>query len=262
MNIRWDPAQYGKFAEPRMRPVADLLARIALDAPTAIFDLGCGDGRVTRLLADRWPDAALTGVDSSPEMLDAARRLLPEMDFLEADLAAWSAEAPADLVFASASLHWLDDHQTLFPRLMAMVASGGILAVQMPRNFDAPSHACMRDVAAAGPWKAKLAGKERLSPVAEPADYYAMLAPHAARVDIWESDYLHVLEGDDPVVEWTMGTGLRPYLDPLDAAERETFLADYRARIARAYPRREAYSHQKGGVTLFPFRRLFIVATR
>ncbi len=261
MNVRWDPAQYGKFAEQRMRPAADLLARISLDAPKAIYDLGCGDGRATRLLADRWPGASLTGVDSSPEMLEAARRSLPDVDWpdvnwLEADLAAWTAEAPADLIFASAALHWLDDHPALFPRLAAMVAAGGVLAVQMPRNFDAPSHACMRDVAAAGPWKAKLAGKERLSPVAEPADYYAMLAPHAARVDIWESDYLHVLEGDDPVVEWTMGTGLRHYLGPLDAAEREAFLADYRARIARAYPRRD------DGATLFPFRRLFIVATR
>ena len=261
MTVTWDPAQYGKFAEQRMRPVADLLARITLDAPEAIYDLGCGDGRVTRLLADRWPDAAITGVDSSPEMLEAARRVLPDvkwpnMNWVEADLTAWAAEAPAGLVIANASLHWLDDHETLFPRLMTMVGDGGALAIQMPRNFDAPSHNCMRETAQAGPWKTKLEGSERLSPVAEPAEYYRILAPHAAAVDVWEIDYLHVLEGNDPVVEWTLGTGLRPYLTPLDEVEREAFLADYRARIADAYPRRE------DGKTLFPFRRLFMVATR
>lgn len=139
---------------------------------------------------------------------------------------------------------------------MAMVAGGGVLAIQMPRNFAAPTHILMRETAAAGPWKAKFDGAERLSPVAEPAEYYRILAPHAAALDIWESDYLHVLEGDDPVVEWTLGAGLRPYLAPLDEAERAAFLSHYRARIALAYPRR------KDGATLFPFRRLFIVATR
>ncbi len=255
MNSRWDPAQYGKFAPARLRPVEDLLARIGLDAPATIYDLGCGDGRVTRLIAGRWPGAGITGVDSSPEMLEAARKLLPGVDWVQADLAAWSAEAPANLVFANASLQWLDDHEALFPRLAAMVATGGVLAIQMPRNFDAPSHNCMREAARAGPWKAKLEGKDRGSPVAEASAYYAMLAPHAAHIDIWETDYGHALEGDDPVVEWTMGTGLRPYLAPLDEAEREAFLADYRRRIAAAYPRRD------DGVTLFPFRRLFIVAT-
>lgn len=256
MSARWDPAQYGKFAAQRMRPVEDLLARIPLDAPATIHDLGCGDGRVARRLAERWPGASLTGVDSSPEMLGAARRALPRADWVEADLAAWTAEAPADLVFANASLQWLDDHPTLFPRLMARLATGGVLAVQMPRNFDAPSHECMREAAAAGPWRARLEGLGRESPVAEPADYYAMLAPHAAKIDIWETVYVHVLEGDDAVVEWTKATGLRPYLDPLDAAEREAYLADYGARIDAAYPRRD------DGATLFPFRRLFIVATR
>ncbi len=257
MSVRLDPAQYGKFGPERMRPVEDMLGRIPLDAPSIVFDLGCGDGRVTRQLAERWPDAAFTGVDSSPEMLDAARRLQPHENWVEADVATWTADSPADLVFAGASLHWLDDHETLFPRLMGLVAPGGILAVQMPRNFDAPSHHCMREAAGAGPWKAKLAAVDRRhSPVAEPADYYAILAPHAARVDVWETDYIHALEGDDPVVEWTMGTGLRPYLGPLDEGEQEAYLTDYRARIAQAYPRRD------DGVTLFPFRRLFIIATR
>ena len=234
-----------------------LLARIPLDAPAAIHDLGRGDGRVTRELAERWPDAAITGVDSSPEMLDAASALLPDADWVEADLAVWTATAaPADLVFANASLHWLDNHDALFPRLMGMVAPSGVLACQMPHNFDAPSHRCMREAAAAGPWKARLEGKGREAPVAEASAYYAMLDPHASRIDIWETEYVHALEGDDPLIEWTMGTGLRPYLAPLDEAEREAFLAEYRTRIAKAYPRRG------DGVTLFPFRRLFTVATR
>lgn len=257
MSVRWDPAQYGKFAPERMRPVEDIIKRIPLDAPSTIYDLGCGDGRVARQLMKRWPDAVLTGVDSSPDMLDAARNLLPHGNWVAADLATWSSDTPADLLFAGASLHWIDDHQTLFPRLMGLLAPGGILAVQMPRNFGEASHTCMREAAEAGPWKAKLAAVDRrLSPVAEPADYYAILAPHAAHLDIWEIDYLHALEGDDPVVEWTMGTGLRPYLGALDETAREAYLADYTARIAKAYPRRD------DGVTLFPFRRLFIVAMR
>lgn len=254
---RWDPAQYGKFAAERMRPVDDLLARLPGDAPASVYDLGCGDGRVTRLLAERWPGARITGVDSSAAMLDAARTLLPAVTWVEADIADWVSAArgePADVVFANASLQWLDDHRFLFPGLMDLVAPGGALAVQMPRNFEAPSHRCMREAAEAGPWKVKLEGLGREAPVEEPATYHRILAPRASRVDIWETEYLHVLEGDDPIVEWTRGTGLGPYLEALDASQREAFLADYTARITGAYPKGD------DGRTLFPFRRLFIVA--
>ena len=254
--LRWDPVQYGKFAAERMRPVDDLVARPAADAPARVYDLGCGDGRVTRLLAERWPEALISGIDSSPEMLEAARTLLPGVTWVEADIAAWSPGVSADLVFANASLQWLAGHGELLPGLMALVATGGTLAVQMPRNFEAPSHRCMREAAAAGPWRAKLEGVRDLSTVLAPADYHRILAPHATVLDIWETEYLRVLEGDDPVVEWTGGTGLRPYLEPLDADERGVFMADYTARIARAYPRGD------DGRTLFPFRRLFIVAVR
>ena len=252
----WDPAQYGKFGDQRQRPVDDLLARVPLDAANRIYDLGCGDGRVTNLLVDRWPEATITGVDNSAAMLTEARDAAPEIDWIEADIAIWQAPDVADLVFANASMQWVGDHPTLFPRLVGMVSKGGVLAVQMPRNHDAPSHQCMREAAAAGPWRAKLGDMRPFKPVAEPDAYYDILAPHVTRLDIWETEYVHVLEGVDPVVEWTKGTGLRPYLTPLDEAERAGFLADYTARIARAYPRRA------DGRTLLPFRRLFIVALR
>ena len=258
MNRRvenWDPAQYGKFAAERMRPVEDLLARLTMAAPATVYDLGCGDGRVTRLLANHWPGARITGVDNSANMLDAARKVLPDVTWIEADIAHWTPDAPAQVVFANASLQWLTGHDSLLPRLMDMVAPGGVLTVQMPRNHHKASHDCMRD-AAAGPWRDRLAGVEGLAPVHEQEVYYDILAPHAASLNVWESEYLHALEGDDPVVEWTKGTGLRPYLEPLEPDEREAFLADYSARIAREYPPRA------DGVTLFPFLRLFIVAAR
>ncbi len=252
----WDPAQYGKFGEERQRPVDDLLARVPLDDAGHIYDLGCGDGRVTGLLRARWPGAAVTGVDNSAVMLTKAREGDPDIDWIEADIAEWPAPGVADLVFANASMQWVGDHPTLFPRLAGMVAQGGVLAVQMPRNHDAPSHQRMREAAAAGPRRAKLGDMRPFKPVAEPDAYYDILAPHVTRLDIWETEYVHVLEGADPVVDWTKGTGLSPYLKPLDEAERAGFLADYTARIARAYPRRA------DGRTLMPFRRLFIVALR
>lgn len=252
----WDPAQYGKFGAERQRPVDDLLAHVPLDDVGRIYDLGCGDGRVTGLLKARWPGAAVTGVDNSAAMLTKAREADSEIDWIEADIAQWPAPGVADLVFANASMQWVGDHATLFPRLAGMVAQGGVLAVQMPRNHDAPSHQCMREAAAAGPWRAKLGGMRPFKPVAEPDAYYDILAPHVTRLDIWQTEYVHALEGADPVVEWTKGTGLRPYLTPLDETECAGFLADYTARIARAYPRRA------DGRTLLPFRRLFIVALR
>ena len=251
----WDPNQYLKFSDHRLRPALDLMAQIALEAPRSIYDLGCGPGNITRLLAERWPEAAVTGVDFSPDMLAKARKEAPRVAFEQADIARWSPPAPADLLFTNATLHWLDDHAVLLPRLAAQLAPGGVLAIQMPDNRTSPSHLLIDEAAAAGPWHAKLA---RLRPVygsmQSPDAYYRMLAPVAAQVDIWETTYLHVLEGDNPVVEWTKGTALRPYLDALEEAERAAFLAAYAARIAAAYPR------QPDGRTLLPFRRIFIVA--
>lgn len=252
--MAWDPDDYLKFADQRLRPALDLMARITTAAPRHVFDLGCGAGNVTRLLARRWPDAEIVGVDSSPEMLAAARaaeqRGGPAWQL--ADLARWTAPQPADLLFSNAALHWLDDHATLFPRLIAQLASGGTLAVQMPRNHAAPSHTCM--AAAAGLWWDRLGPLLRTSPVADPAFYYDLLAPVAATLDIWETEYLQVLSGDDPVLEWTRSTALAPLVAALEGDARERFLADYAARLRTAYPRRA------DGKTLLPFRRLFIVA--
>src|SRR5688572_20838815 len=255
----WDPDQYLKFSDHRLRPALDLMAQIALAAPHSIYDLGCGPGTVTRLLAERWPEAAVTGVDSSADMLAKARKEAPKVAFEQADIARWSPPAPADLLFTNATLHWLDDHAALLPRLAAQLAPGGVLAIQMPDNRQSPSHLLMDEAAAAGPWRTKLA---RLRPVygsmQSPDAYYRILAPVTRQLDIWETTYLHVLPesagGDNPVVEWTKGTALRPYLDALADPERGAFLAAYAARIAAAYPK------QPDGRTLLPFKRIFIVA--
>lgn len=251
----WDPQTYLKFADHRLRPALDLMAQIPLADPHVVYDLGCGPGNVTRLLAERWPAAAVAGVDSSPEMLAQARADAPGLILLQADIARWSPTTPADLLFSNATLHWLDDHPRLLPRLMGELAPGGVLAVQMPRNGDAPSHQLIAAAAADGPWQARLAGLRPVyGSVESAAAYYRILAPLARRVDIWETEYTHVLEGENPVVEWTRGTALRPYLDALDEPERSAFLAAYAGRIADAYPA------QPDGRTLMPFRRIFLVA--
>lgn len=256
MPDAWDPSQYLKFIDHRLRPALDLLARIDAPAPRTVFDLGCGPGNVTALLAVRWPDARITGVDGSAAMLARARADHPGLAWQQADLAAWEPAGPVDLLYSNAALHWLDDHERLFPRLMGFVAHGGVLAVQMPRNFREPSHTAMAESAAAGPWRAKLAGAMRVFPMPDVGAYYDWLAPLARRLEVWETVYYQVLEGDDPVAEWTKGSSLKPLLDALDEGERAAFFADYAARCRKAYPKRS------DGRTLFPFRRLFVVATK
>jgi len=252
----WDPTQYLKFADHRLRPALDLIARIPAEQPARVVDLGCGAGNVTRHLRRRWPAADVIGVDGSSAMLAKARADAPDTVWIEADIAAWAPERPVDVVFSNAALHWLGDHERLFPRLMAALAPGGVLAVQMPRNFDAPSHTLMAEAAAAGPWRDRVIPLLRPRPVAEPAVYYRSLRPLATGIDLWETVYIQALEGDDPVAEWTKGTWLKALLDALDEPEKSAFEADYRARVRRAYPK------EPDGRTLFPFRRLFLVATR
>lgn len=253
-RVAWDPAQYLKFADHRLRPAIDLLNRVDLDHPGEIYDLGAGAGNVTRLIKERWPDARVTGVDDSQAMLAKAAATAPAIAWQQADLATWSPARPVDLVYSNAALHWLGGHDRLFPALLAGLASGGVLAVQMPRNFGAPSHTAISEAALSGPWRARLEPLLRPAPVADPDFYYGVLAPHVAALDIWETEYLQVLEGADPVKEWTKGTWLKPLLDALEEPARGQFEARYAERVARAYPRRA------DGHTLFPFRRLFIVA--
>jgi trans-aconitate 2-methyltransferase len=252
--MAWDPAQYLKFADHRLRPAIDLLSRIDLEGPSEVFDLGAGAGNVTRLIKARWPDARVTGVDDSKEMLAKAAQAAPEIEWVEGDLSLFRAPRPADLIYSNAAFHWIRDHRRVFSDLPSGLAKGGVLAVQMPRNFASPSHTAIAETALDGPWRARLLPLLRPAPVETPAFYYDVLAPRCAAVDIWETEYLQVLEGRDPVKEWTKGTWLKPLLDALEEPQKSAFEAAYAERVARAYPPRA------DGRTLFPFRRLFIVA--
>ena len=253
LPMNWDPKQYLKFSQPRLRAAMDLLARVPCTDPAVVYDLGCGAGNVTAALAERWPRAQLTGVDDSAAMLAQAVRELPQLRWVQHSLADWRPDQAADVIFSNAALHWLPNHQLLFPGLVAALAPGGVLAVQMPRNFCAPSHTLIDATARAGAWRSKLEPLLGAAPVGEPQFYYSLLSPLAQALDIWESEYLQVLSGDDPVKEWTKGTWLMPFLDRLEPAERVAFEADYAQRLRAAYP------PLANGRTLFPFRRLFIV---
>jgi trans-aconitate 2-methyltransferase len=252
--VAWDPAQYLKFADHRLRPAIDLLNRIDAAGPAVIYDLGAGAGNVTRLLKTRWPDARITGVDGSKDMLAKAAATVPDVAWQHADLATWEAPTAADIVYSNAALHWIAPHARIFPTLLSALARGGVLAVQMPRNFAAPSHALIAEAARSGPWRKTLEPLLRPVPVSEPSFYYDLLAGRAGTLDIWETEYLHVLEGDDPVKEWTKGTWLKPLLDALAEPERSAFEARYAELLRLVYPRRS------DGRTLLPFRRLFIIA--
>ncbi len=256
MSTMWDPDQYLKFAGARLQPAVDLLARIDLSAPRQIYDLGCGTGSVTRLLRARWPQAALTGIDSSPTMLAQAAREWPDIGWVQCDLASWRASSAPDLIFSNAALHWLPEHDTLLPQLMAQLAPAGVLAIQMPRNFLEPSHLLIADSVNAGPWASRLRPLLRPVPVQAPAYYYRLLEAHAVSMTLWETEYLQVLHGSDPVKEWVKGTWLKPLLDALEPHERDAFEAEYARRLRLAYP------PLNSGVTLFPFKRLFLVAAR
>jgi trans-aconitate 2-methyltransferase len=253
--MAWDPAQYLKFAGPRLRPALDLLQRIDAEAPATVYDLGAGAGNVTRLIAARWPDARIVGIDSSAEMLGKAAAENQTIEWRRADLASWRPDRPADVIYSNAALHWLPEHPQLLSSLVGALAPNGVLAVQMPRNFGAPSHTSITETALSGPWRPILEPLLNPSPVSPPEFYYDLLAPMAKSLDIWETEYLQVLEGANPVKEWTKGTWLGPLLGALDEPERSRFEAAYGERVAAAYP------PQGDGKTLFPFRRMFLIAT-
>ncbi|MEI6556898.1 MAG: methyltransferase domain-containing protein [Rhodospirillaceae bacterium] len=256
--MSWDPARYDLFQRQRRRPALDLLAAaldwVGVARPARVADLGCGGGFLASRLAEHWPEAEVTGVDGSAAMLEQARQSTTRVRWQQAELASWRPEAPLDLIISNAALHWLGDHQTLFLRLLAGLGRGGVLAVQMPRNFVAPSHALLAETIAAGPWAARFADRPGPAPVPEPERYVDWLAPRAADLELWETIYLHRLTGEDPVLNWTRGTALLPVLERLSESEQTAFLAAYGARLRTAYPRRS------DGTTLFPFRRLFLLA--
>lgn len=259
--MAWDPAQYLKFGDERGRPFHDLIARIpALEVRQAV-DLGCGTGEWTRLLVERWPDARVLGIDSSPEMLArAAARAIPgRLTFTLADVSSWRPEAPLDLVLSNAALHWLPDHEALFRRLAAWVAPGGALAVQMPGNHLAPARRLIDAIALTPRWSDLLGDlARRVVPVLELAAYAEILLGAGFAVDAWETTYLHLLRGEDPVLDWIRGTALLPFLERLGSEDGERqFLAEAGYALREAYPRAPGTD-----VTPFPFRRLFIVAAR
>lgn len=242
-----------------MRPGLDLMAQLPEIDPARIVDLGCGTGFLTARLSERWPEAAVSGVDASPEMLanaarDHAEADWPRLAWQQGDIALWRSAEPVDLVYSNAALQWLEHHDTLFPQILGQLVPGGVLAIQMPRNFDQPSHVLLREVARSGPWAGRIDLRD--APVAGPQAYYDLLAPHVGELDIWETEYLHVLSGDHAVLDWVRGTALLPVFDALAGAERDSFVAEYSARLDEAYPKRA------DGKTLFPFRRLFLIARR
>jgi trans-aconitate 2-methyltransferase len=254
----WDPAQYARYQSYRERPALDLLARLPVELePKRIVDLGCGPGEQAGWLARRWPEAEVEGVDSSPAMLEGARARPERVRWTQGDIASWAPETRPDLIFTNAALQWLPEHAALFPRLAGLLADGGVFACQVPMTFETAWHRQLRETAAEAPWAVRLAGVRGVRQVEAPETYHALLAPLCREVDIWWTTYLHVLTGEDPVVDWMLGTGLRPYLDALpDEDDRAAFLEAYGARVAADFPR------QADGTTLFPFPRLFIVARR
>ncbi len=257
--MQWDPEQYLRFAAERGRPFHDLLGRVHAEAPGTVVDLGCGPGNLTAGLVDRWPGAQVHGLDSSPEMIGRARNdnAASGVTFEVGDLRDWTAQAPVDVLVCNATLQWVPGHLDLLPALLEQVRPGGWLAFQVPGNFGERSHTALADLATTPRWSAAFEGRDRARPATEPAQtYLERLAAAGCTVDAWETTYLHVLRGEDAVVQWLAGTGLRPYLQALaDEAQRQEFLSDYRAAISAAYPR-----HDWG--TVLPFRRVFVVARR
>jgi trans-aconitate 2-methyltransferase len=249
----WDPDRYLTYADERGRPFADLVARVGAADPRTVVDLGCGAGNLTALLAARWPGAEVTGLDSSREMITAARRDVPDIGFEIADLRDWSPSEPVDVLVSNATLQWVPGHLDLLPSLVAAVAPGGWFAFQVPGNFDEPSHTIRRDLAALPAYAEHTAGAAHPDSH-DPADYYDALAALGCTVDAWETTYLHVLRGPDPVFTWVSGTGARPTLQALPDDLRPRFEGEFKERLAAAYPTRP------DGTVLLPFRRVFVVA--
>jgi trans-aconitate 2-methyltransferase len=256
----WDTTQYLRFGGERARPFFDLLARVGAEKPGSVVDMGCGPGNLTVALAERWPSASVVGVDSSPEMIEAAQARVkpadaPGLYFMRDDVRHWKPQALPDVIVSNAVLQWVPEHREVLADWAGWLADDGWLAVQVPGNFEQPSHAIMRELADSPRWRLYLADVNLTRKSADPADYAGLLARAGCEVDAWETTYLHILQGTDPVLEWIKGTGLRPVLGVLDAEQAADFLAEYGERLRVAYP------PQPFG-TVFPFRRIFAVAHR
>lgn len=253
--MTWSPSQYSRFEDERTRPVIDLVAAIACDRVRFAVDLGCGPGNSTEVLAVRYPDAEVSGIDSSEAMVLAARRRLPGRQFEVADIARWNADRGMDVILANASLQWVPDHARLYPHLVAQLADGGCLAVQTPDNLAEPPHRVARELALSERWRDRL-GQVRHPERHDAPWYYSLLAPLCARVDVWRTTYFHVLQGHAAVVEWFKGSALQPYLALLDTHAQQAFLDDYLRGISAAMP---AFAD---GQVMLPFPRLFVIARK
>ncbi|HJQ42433.1 MAG TPA: trans-aconitate 2-methyltransferase [Jatrophihabitantaceae bacterium] len=255
--MRWDPSQYARYASERSRPFFDLTERIAAEAPRRVVDAGCGSGELTAVLAQRWPDATVEGFDSSAEMVAAAQQhATAALTFRVEDVRDWTMPPDTDVLVSNAALQWVPRHVDLLATWAAQLPRGGWLAVQVPGNFDAPSHRIMRELAESPRWAPALSGVLRHHHAVATPEWYAEVLLDAGLVaDVWETTYLHVLSGTDPVLEWVRGTGLRPVLSALDEANAQLFEREYAARL------REAYPATPNG-TVFPFRRIFLVGSR
>ncbi len=252
----WNPTLYTRFEEERTRPAAELLARVPLHSPAQVVDLGCGPGNSTELLVRRYPQAATLGVDNSQSMLQSARERLPGTPFAFGDIAQWSPDGPVDLLYANAALQWVPDHAQLMPRLLGMLAPGGVLAVQMPDNLDEPSHRLMRETAADPRFAAHIGDADKLRARILPVRAYYDLLVGEADVDVWHTVYYHRMADAAAIVDWLRATGLKVFVEALPAESRPVYLAEYERRIAEAYP------VQADGSRLLAFPRLFIVARR
>lgn len=253
----WDAILYLRYEDERTRPARDLLAQVPIEDARRVYDLGCGPGNTTELLAARFPRAEIIGIDSSENMLGRARHVLPGVAFHAADLARWRPEGAADLLFANAVFQWVPDHLAVLERLLGSLPPDGILAVQIPDNLSEPAQTLIRETADDGPWAQKLAAAHRAREVIPaPEVYYDRLRPLCQRFDVWHTVYNHPLADPSGIVEWMTGTALRPYLSALDEQEQAKFLAAYGARVAAAYSRRG------DGRVLLPFPRLFFIAIK
>jgi len=275
----WDAALYQRFGGERARPFFDLLARVRAELPGYVVDMGCGPGNLTAMLAERWPLAEVCGVDNSPQMIEAARQLVPAgavrsaastgsadsrspmmsqasgLSFMLDDIRHWEPQSLPDVIVSNAVLQWVPGHRELLVRWVDQLADDGWLAFQVPGNFDQPSHVILREMAASARWRPLLRDAELNRQSADPADYAELLARAGCEVDAWETTYVHILQGENPVLEWFKGTGLRPVLAVLDENQAADFLAEYGERVRGAYP-------PSSFGTMLPFRRVFAVAHR
>ena len=247
----WNPSLYLQYASERTRPAAELLSRVALENARTVVDLGCGPGNSTTLLHQRWPSARIIGVDSSPNMLNEARKALPDCHFVEANISKFRPEQSFDLLYANASLQWVPDHYELFPQLVSLLNYNGVLAVQMPDNWQEPTHALMREVA----YEQGYPDRGR-TPLPGVHAYYDILTEAGCDVDIWRTTYYHIMESHQSIIDWVSSTGLRPWLQELSESEQRNYLARYHELLQEQYPL------QENGNILLAFPRLFIVARR